>query len=69
MYFCDKRKHINMCCDDSMVSLRGLQGLSATGKMLPGKYNGPPVKTTERKNIVNHSALGHCIDFAAGERA
>ena len=32
-------------------------------------YNGPPVKTTKRKNIVNHSVLGHCIDFAAGGRA
>ena len=33
------------------------------------RYNGPPVKTTKRKNIVNHSVLGHCIDFAVGGRA
>ena len=33
------------------------------------KYNGPPVKTTKRKNIVNHSVSGHRIDFAADGRA
>ena len=33
------------------------------------EYNGSPVKTTKRKNIVNHSVSGHRIDFAADGRA
>ena len=33
------------------------------------QYNGSPVKTTKRKNIVNHSVSGHRIDFAADGRA
>ena len=33
------------------------------------KYNGPLVKTTNRKKFVNHSTLVVCGDFAVGGRA
>jgi dTDP-glucose 4,6-dehydratase len=37
-------------------------------KSHPALYNGPLVKTTSEKNIVNHSVVDGC-DFADGGRA